>query len=100
MKLEIKLNETERLTVKCHRVLEKHYPELELYAHYAVAEDESNYTKGLYGISTKNGFAVNLKAHWRLSNAIKSVINIIERYGEKEVIKRNEEYQRRLNNVS
>ncbi len=78
--------------VKAHKVLEKHYPKLKLYAHYTL-QFEGSKKRRLYSISTESGFAVNGRSCERLKYAVSNAITKINYLGEDRVLEAEKERQ-------
>lgn len=94
MILNLKLIGEREIPVKAHRVLTKVFPELELYVHYAIKEHDGEFSidKGIYHISTKNGFRIpNVFSTNELVVLMTRTIHFIQSYGiEKMILKENQ----------
>jgi hypothetical protein len=100
MKIKLRLTEEDTLEVKAHRILKDKFPYIKLYVHYAVKKGNTNYTKGFWGISTEDGFAIASHGYRNLRATVDLVTDMLEIKGKYVVLGKLEENRRRYGNVS
>lgn len=94
MILELVTKSNKKVKVRAHRVLKNTYPNLELYVHYAVDDDEKSICTSQYNVSSIDGISIAPSSDDDIFWAIEGVKYFVHKYGENEIHKRLEEYRK------